>query len=180
MPMRFSLLALLILGTPELAFASTIPMERALFDPGQLQSLIVDMASTSGGIHVYSSAVSTGSSSASVNVTNVVTSGSEGGSVHTNVRTESNGVVREETIDKTFAPGESINVSVATSSPGSSLRAKVHVGSGSEGPFLPAASSGTAMFETSTATVTVPWLAPIRSDVLLRFLNTLFSAFRFW
>lgn len=67
---------------------------------------------STGGVHTSGGTTVTGDSSASVQVTNVINAGNEGGTSHTVIEKTVDGVttVTEET--KNFAPGERVQVNV--------------------------------------------------------------------
>ena len=94
-------LLILIAFSPAFVFAQIVSTTEAETDTG-------GNTVESGGV------VETGASGASVQTTNVV--GSDGGTVNITVKTEENGVVREETVTKKVPPGNTkVQVSVDTS-----------------------------------------------------------------
>ncbi len=171
---------IVVISTPALALASAYTTARFLPDIDQLSSMFMDVASTSGGIHVSSYTSASSSSRASASVVNIVTSGSDGGTVHTSVRTESNGVVHEESMDEPITPGVGIDITIGTSSGNSSVRSTVHVGKAST---VSSSSIPLEAYATSTAATssrTVPWLLPFQNAGFLHFLSDFFAGFKFW
>lgn len=94
----------------------------AIIMAGAAASAVTGGASAGGGETVI-----TGDSYSSVQVTNVINAGSEGGTSHTVIETSIDGEVHTETKDESFASGEDIVVEVfahASSTSGTSTDAE--------------------------------------------------------
>lgn len=91
----------------------------------QVSSVTSATASTGGNSAGAGQNVTTGPSNVSVHVNNTINDGQDGGTSHVEIETTSDRVTHSEVYDKKLAPGESVNIEVATSS--SSTKTRVHV-----------------------------------------------------
>ena len=85
-------------------------------------------SSRTGGINVTNVVRTTGEGSASSHVRTVIQGGT--GSVKVEVSSDSDGVVKTETIEKTIEPGRSFELRIATGTANAETRAEVRIGEG--------------------------------------------------
>lgn len=112
---------------------------------GSISSVKIVDSSTGGA--VSGSVVSTGDSSSGAFIRNVITDTWNGTrDVHMEIRTESDGVIREESITKRFEKGEKVDIRIATSSPDSTMRSEARIFSGTSSPRAYASSTSITFF----------------------------------
>lgn len=123
-----------------------------------------NVETSSGGIVASGSAAVSGDSSASADVRTIINSGRGGTTYRTEIRTESDGVVRTETVEKTIPAGRRALIRIATSSYDADTEARAVVDNESGGAKAGFSSLFSWLFAPSISTSAPATDEGMRSD----------------